>query len=190
MRAARAIVLLAALPGGLVGPAAVAADELEAFASKKGGYELSIPGDWHRTEISKKGYYEAALSREEVRTEEDVYTYGVSIVRFADYRRVFPFDEADPQTVAQQYANRLAGQYIGIGETTVMPVDGIDRGVATSEFEIVAFEDTPECLYFRLVIAIEGTRWFHAQWEIPCRERPAKSDELQTMIDSLTISRK
>jgi hypothetical protein len=173
-----------------LGPTAGAADELEPFASKKGGYELLIPEGWHRTEISQKGYYEAALSREKVETEEDVYTYGVSIVRFSDYRRVLPFEGNDPAKIAQQYADRLAGHYIGIGETTVMPLPAGEHGVETSGFEIVAFEDMPECLYFRLVIAVEGAEWFHAQWEIPCRERAARADELQRMVDSLAISPK
>jgi hypothetical protein len=171
-----------------LGPSARSTDELEPFASEKGGYELLIPRSWHRTEISQKGYYEAALSREQVETEEDVYTYGVSIVRLSDYKRVFPFEGDDPRKIAQQYANRLAGQYIGIGETTAMPLPGGRHGVETSAFEIVAYEGMPGCLYFRLVIAVEGAEWLHAQWEIPCRERAAHADELQRMVDSLAIS--
>lgn len=184
------LALIAPLIGISVEGAEDPSGGLESFSSKKGGYEVLIPDSWHKTEISKKGFYEAALSREKVETEEDSYTYGVSIVRLANFRGILPFQGEDPKELALQYANDLAGYYFGIGENKVVPLPSGDHGADTSELEVVVYEDTPECLKFRLVIAVRGAEWFHAQWEIPCGELETRESELDRMVESLVISPK
>lgn len=156
------------------------------FQSTAGSYEVSLPESWHRREMVGDGWYQGALSREPVDKPEDVYAYGVSILRLKDYGIVLEFENDDPDEIVLEFANRVGKIVHEQNRVTALPADERADGMRT--FRIVAGEGTEDCLALWLVVSLVERKWFHAQWEIPCAEQELHSAEIRKMVGSLVVS--
>ncbi len=157
------------------------------FKSAKGGYQVGIPNEWYVKEIMGEGIYQAALSREKVEKQGDLYQYGVSVLRVRDWHSMFKFSTNDPSAMALEYATRLAGEDEGKGQSAVIGLPAPLRGVQSSLFRITKHGGTDDCLAMWLVVVPQGTEWFHALWEVPCKERAAHEAEITSMFQGLTV---
>ena len=157
------------------------------FKSAQGGYQVGIPKEWHVKEVADDRSYQAALSREKVEKEGDLYQFGVSILRLRDWRSAFKFTSTDPDAMSLEFANRLAGHDEGEGQSLVIALPGPLRGRPSSLFHIVKRGGTDACLDMWLVTAPQGAEWFHALWEIPCKESDAHESEINIMVQDLTV---
>ena len=169
-------------------PPSSAAD-LETFVSEAGGYQVALPRSWHHKEIPGNGTYQAALSREKVEKQGDLYTYGLSILRLRDYRDMMEFSTRNSSEMAWEYANRLAASFEG-GQNVLIALPTTGHGMDMSLFRIVAGGGTDDCLSMWLLVGVKGKQWFHALWEIPCSDREAHEDEINQMLESLVVDPK
>lgn len=160
------------------------------FETAVGGVRLEIPEGWFIKEIDQDQAYQAFLSREKVEKEGDLYTYGVSIMRLRNYRKVFSFKSQTVDEILLEYANQVAANLSG-GETAmVIALPASDHGLKLQRFQMMAGRG-PECLRLNLLAGLRGKQWVHALWEIPCSEAKddARTEEIAHMIKTFYVEK-
>ena len=163
---------------------------IQQFRSVAGGVTLDVPATWHVKELPGEQLYQAFLSREKVEKQGDLYTFGVSITRYRNYRDAFKFTSSSPASMALEFANRIAAGMSKGGQSIVISMPGSISGMNSYKYYIGVNGGTEECLGMSLVVGIKGKAWFHALWEIPCKERVAHESEVDAMIRSLKVDTK
>src|SRR5438445_7748406 len=77
---------------------------MRVYASQRGGFQVMAPDSWHFKELPSEGPYKAALSREPIGDDGEMYKYGLAIWRARDYRHLLDMKSRKPSEVAAEFA--------------------------------------------------------------------------------------